>query len=185
MQVNVFLLISTLLPKTVHPEILSHQVLITSKSGVMNFQVSVLPAENDNSFNSKSILGAFYRATYIWSFRIDLSYIVRLFSVENPKPKTWTIFRNVRFLPPAEFQHPGLEEEIEMAQSGQMAAALVRQRSTGKQYQQWKVLHWVEIEQEDHRFGFGTRSGLGVLWCPKAESAAHVSNQVLLPKHLP
>lgn len=55
MQVNVFLLISTLLPTTVHPKILSQQAHNTSKSGVMNFQVSVLPAENDNSFNSKSI----------------------------------------------------------------------------------------------------------------------------------
>lgn len=55
MQVNVFLLISTLLPKTVCPKILSQQVRNTSKSDVSNFQVSVLPAENDVSFNTKSI----------------------------------------------------------------------------------------------------------------------------------
>lgn len=95
------------------------------------------------------------------------------------------MFRNVRFLPPAEFQHLGLEEKIGMSQSGEMAVALMGQRSSVKQQQQWKILHWVEIEQEDHRFGFGIRSALGVLWCPKAESAAHVSNQVFLPKHLP
>lgn len=53
---------------------------------------------------------------------IYLSYIVNLFSIENPKLKTWTVFRNVRFLPPAEFQRLGLEEKIEMSQSGQMAA---------------------------------------------------------------
>lgn len=52
--INVFLLISTLLPKTVCLKILSQQVHNTSKSGVMNIQISVLPAEK-NSFNSKSI----------------------------------------------------------------------------------------------------------------------------------
>lgn len=51
------------------------------------------------------------------------------------------MFRNVRFLPPAEFQHLGLEEKIEMPQSGEMAVALMRQRSSVKQQQQWKILH--------------------------------------------
>lgn len=41
-----------------------------------------------------------------------------------------TVFRNVRFLP---YEHPGLKEKVEVSQSGEMATALVRQRSTGKQ----------------------------------------------------
>ncbi|RMC14884.1 hypothetical protein DUI87_07061 [Hirundo rustica rustica] len=54
-QVNAFLLISTLLPKTVCPKILSQQIHNTSKSGVMKFQVSVSPAETENSFSSQNI----------------------------------------------------------------------------------------------------------------------------------
>ena len=54
---------------------------------------------------------------------------MRVETIKKPE----TLFRNVRFLPPAEFQHPGLEEKVEVSQSGEMATAFVRQRSTGKQ----------------------------------------------------
>lgn len=54
---------------------------------------------------------------------------MRVETIEKPE----SVFRNVRFLPPAKFQHPDLKEIVEASQSGEMATALVRQRSTAKQ----------------------------------------------------
>lgn len=60
------------------------------------------------------------------------------------------------FLPPAEFLHPGLEESVEVSQSRRNSNCIPDTESTGTQKQQWRLLHWVEIVQEDHRFGFRT-----------------------------
>lgn len=129
-QGNVFLLISTLLPTTIPSKNLSLQVHNNINSV---FSITSLKLQ---FFQLQEHLKAFYLAICIWSFRIDLSYVFKFFSLSmrvETIQKTATVFRNVRFLPPAEFQHPGLEEKVEVSQSGEMATALVRQRSTGKQ----------------------------------------------------
>lgn len=50
-------------------------------------------------------------------------------------------FRNMGFLPPAEFLHPGLEERVEVSQSRRNSNCIPDAESTGTQKQQWRILH--------------------------------------------